>query len=129
MRLIRKDKIQQPFVAPLGEKIYEMIGRPQELGGTTNHSFVHVVVPAGSRSPRHFHKVSEETYYVLSGSAAMEVDGNEFPLVAGDALLIMPREWHQIKNDSTDELHFITVSAPAWVPTDTYTEQAGKKGS
>lgn len=120
MRVVKKDDITEPFLAPLGEVIFEMIGRPAEIGGTTNHSFVHVSVPYGKSSPKHFHKVSEETYYVLSGKGRIIVDEEEKMLSPGDACLIMPGEIHQIFVESEEGLEFITVSAPAWVPTDTY---------
>ena len=32
MRVVRKKDIAEPFVGPLGEEIYEMIGRPRGLG-------------------------------------------------------------------------------------------------
>lgn len=120
MRVVSKSDISEPFRAPLGEVIYEMIGRPDEIGGTTNHSFVHVVIPKGKSSPKHYHKVSEETYYVLSGRGRIIVDGAEKVLNPGDACLIMPGEVHQIFVESEADLEFLTVSAPAWVPTDTY---------
>ena len=121
MRVVRKEEITEPFLAPLGEKIYEMIGRPSSIGGTTNHSFVHVVIPPGKSSQQHHHKVSEETYYILSGLAHMTIDETEFSLEPGQAVLIMPGEVHQIRNGSpATDLQFLTVSAPAWVSDDTY---------
>ncbi|CAG1005937.1 putative monooxygenase [Phycisphaerales bacterium] len=120
MRVISKNDVKRPFVAPLGEQIFEMIGRPLELGGTTKHSFVHVVIPAKKSSAAHYHKVSEETYYVLSGRARMAIDGKTFQLIPGQACLIMPMEIHQIFNDEEEDLHFLTISAPAWVPEDSH---------
>ena len=120
MRVVRREDIDKPFEAPLGERIYEMIGKPPEIGGTTNHSFVHVVIPAGKSSPQHYHKVSEETYYMVSGEASMTIDGHDFTLEPGQAVLIMPGEIHQIRNEQDEPLEFLTVSAPAWVPDDTY---------
>src|SRR4051794_39440760 len=96
MRIIRKEQIAEPFEAPLGEQIFEMIGRPDQLGGTVKHSFVHVVVPSGCSSPAHYHKESEETYYVLAGKARLVIDGNDHEVAPGDACLIMPGEVHQI---------------------------------
>lgn len=120
MRIVRKEDINNPVKNPKGEIIYEMIGRPQEIGGTKNHSFVHVVIPAGKQSSAHYHKISEETYYVLHGAARMTVDGNDFRLLPGQACLIKPLEKHKIVNDGEDDLEFLTVSAPAWVPDDSY---------
>ena len=120
MRIVSKDDIKEPFRAPLGELIYEMIGRPAEIGGTTKHSFVHVVIPPGKCSPAHFHKVSEETYYILRGKGRIIIDGKEFILSPGQACLIMPGEVHQIFNDEDVPLEFLTISAPAWTPDDSF---------
>lgn len=120
MRIVRISDVDGPFRGELGEEIYEMIGRPPEIGGTSNHSFVHVVIPSGKSSPAHFHRRSEETYYGLSGRAVMQVGDNRFTVEPGTAVLIMPGEIHQIWNESEADFEFLAVSAPAWVPDDTY---------
>ncbi len=106
MRIVKQEDINQPYEAPLGELIYEMIGAPQKLGGTSKHSLVHVVIPAKCSSPAHYHKISEETYYILEGKARMIIDDHEFTLYPGQACLIMPREVHQIFNDDGVDLEF-----------------------
>jgi mannose-6-phosphate isomerase-like protein (cupin superfamily) len=121
VRIIRKQDVSEPFSGELGEKIYEMIGRPREIGGSSNHSFVHVVIPPGMSSPAHFHKESEETYYGIAGRGCMQINERRFFVETGVAVLIMPGEIHQIWNAESDEdFEFLTISAPAWVPTDTY---------
>jgi quercetin dioxygenase-like cupin family protein len=120
MRVVTKADVSEPFMAPLGEQIYEMIGRPDDLGGTVEHSFVHVVIPQGKRSPAHFHQESEETYYVLKGSGLMAINEFRWRATPGVAFNMLPGEIHQIINDADDDLEFLTVSAPAWVPDDTF---------
>lgn len=118
MRIVRKEDVKEPLRNPLGEVIYEMIGAPEELGGTEKHSFVVVIIPPGKLSARHYHGVSEETYYILRGTARLVIDDKEFELTAGHAALIQPPEQHQIFNIGDDDLEFITVSAPPWTPED-----------
>src|SRR5262245_51839102 len=120
MRVIAKAEVEQPFEAALGELIYELIGSTPETGGTTKHSFAHVDVPSGKLSPRHYHKVSEETYYILKGQARMIIDGHEFTLSPGQSLLIMPDEVHQVFNDKAETLEFLVICAPPWTPDDFY---------
>jgi len=120
MRVVRKEDISNPLMNPSGEEIYEMIGRLPEIGGTIHHSFVHVVIPPGKSSNAHYHKVSEETYYILKGIGSMVVDAKEFRLQPGQAFLIKPFETHQIFNDGQDNLEFLTVSAPAWTADDSF---------
>jgi mannose-6-phosphate isomerase-like protein (cupin superfamily) len=102
-----------------------MIGRDPEIGETTHHSFVLVVIPPGKSSSAHYHKTSEETYYVLKGVGSMVVDTQEFQLRPGQACLIQPLELHQIFNKGEDDLEFLAVSAPAWTTDDSFftTEQ------
>lgn len=116
MRLTRKEKINKPFESDTGERVYEMLGAPEAIGGAKGHSFSHVVIPAGCHSRPHYHPVAEETYYILAGEGRMLVNGEEIRLVPGDALLIQPPETHQIFNDTERDLEFIAVCAPAWTP-------------
>ena len=116
MRLTRKEQIDKPFCSPTGERVYEMLGAPEHIGGANYHSFSHVVIPAGRSSRLHYHPIAEETYYILSGEGRMLVDDKELKLLPGDALLIHTLEKHQIFNDSDLDLEFIAVCAPAWTP-------------
>ncbi len=120
MRVIRKEDIINPIKNPLGEEIYELIGSSPATGETTQHSLVHVVIPPGKSSQAHYHEVSEETYYILKGEGFMIIDKEEFSLQPGQACLIEPREVHQIFNKVDDDLEFLTVSAPAWTPDDSF---------
>ncbi len=97
-----------------------MFGSPKELGGTVHHSFVHVIIPSDCFSPAHYHKISEETYYILKGKTRMIIDDKEFFLYPSQACLIMPNEIYQIFNDEKEDLEFLTISAPAWTPANTY---------
>jgi mannose-6-phosphate isomerase-like protein (cupin superfamily) len=118
MKVTSKDEITQPFLAPLGELIYELVGSTPETGGAGQHSLAHVVVPPSKLSPRHYHKVFEETYYILKGEAHMVIDGHEFTLAPGQSCLIMPGEVHQVSNRQTTELEFLVICAPPWTPDD-----------
>jgi len=116
MRITRKEHIEKPYVNTTGERVYEMLGAPEHIGGAKYHSFSHVVIPAGCHSRPHYHPVAEETYYILSGEGRMVVDDRVLTLVPGDALLINTLEKHQIFNDGDTDLEFIAVCAPAWTP-------------
>jgi mannose-6-phosphate isomerase-like protein (cupin superfamily) len=126
MRVVRKEDISNPVKNPSGEEFYEMIGRLPEIGGTIHHSVVHVIIPPGKSSHAHYHKISEETYYVLKGIGSMIIDAKEFRLQPGQACLIKPFETHQIFNEGEDDLEFLTVSAPAWTPDDSFFATEGK---
>jgi mannose-6-phosphate isomerase-like protein (cupin superfamily) len=46
----------------------------------------------------------DEIYYVLSGRGRMTVDGKEFDVVAGDAVLTRPGSSHGLKQVGSEEL-------------------------
>lgn len=117
MLITRKDKVEKPFENPTGERIYEMIGRPERLGGATKHSFGHVVIPPNCSSRPHYHPEAEETYYITKGKAKMTIDGRAHLLRPGDAVFIHPPEKHQIFAMGDEDLEFIVVCSPAWEPT------------
>lgn len=118
MHVTSKGEAGEPIESPPGELIYELIGAAAETGGSEKHSVALVTVPPGKSSARHYHLVSEESYYILRGKARMVVDDQRFQLAPGQACLIEPGEQHQIWNAGEEDLEFIAVCAPAWVAED-----------
>jgi mannose-6-phosphate isomerase-like protein (cupin superfamily) len=57
----------------------------------------------GSGIGYHLQK-EDEIYYVLSGHGMMTIDGKEFPVVAGDAVLTRPGSSHGLKQVGGDDL-------------------------
>ncbi|MDN5276196.1 MAG: hypothetical protein PWR01_161 [Clostridiales bacterium] len=51
-----------------------------------------IIYPTGTTTG-HSHD-EEEVYYVISGEGVMVVGEDEFPIKAGDALYVPPREFH-----------------------------------
>jgi mannose-6-phosphate isomerase-like protein (cupin superfamily) len=51
----------------------------------------------------------DEVYYVLSGTGIMQMNGNEFPVKAGDAILTRPGSSHGLKQTGKDDLTLIIV--------------------
>jgi mannose-6-phosphate isomerase-like protein (cupin superfamily) len=85
---------QQPFTTKDGSTIRSILDRTN--APVQNQSLAEATVPAGSSTQRHYHKVSEEFYFILEGTGVMEIDGVEKEVTVGDAILIPPNAWHQI---------------------------------
>ncbi len=69
-------------------------------------------MPPGTSEARHFHTAARQFFYVLSGSAVLEVDGVDLALAAGQGLEVVPGARHQIFNRSEAPLEFLVVSQP-----------------
>ena len=106
--------MQKPYTTHSGERVYEMIGLPAQLGGTSKHSFGYVVIPPEGSSRLHYHPLAEETYYIMKGKGRMIIDNAEYNVKPGDAILISPPEKHQIFCVGKEDLEFIVVTAPPW---------------
>lgn len=61
--------------------------------------------------PEHHHE-PEETYFIISGTGKMTVEGKTFSVKTGDLILIRPNEKHSLFNDSEDSLNIMYVYAP-----------------
>ena len=62
---------------------------------------------AGKTFTPHFHEDMQEVYVMLSGEARLLVDGQTVNLSRGDALLIDPREVHQMWNEGAQDVEFL----------------------
>lgn len=77
---------------------------------------------AGQSTQRHYHASSEEIYFVLDGKGEMELDGERRDVAPGDAVLIPPGAWHQIRASEEAPLRFLCACAPPYRHEDTFFE-------
>ena len=90
-------------------------------GGAFKQSLAEATLAPGAGTRRHYHARTEEIYVVLGGSGRMEVDGDERDVEPGDAILIPPGAWHEIKAADA-ELRFLCCCAPQYSDEDTFFE-------
>ena len=107
---------QKPFTTKDGSTIRSILDRTN--APVQNQSLAEARVPAGSATERHYHKLSEELYFILEGDGTMEIDGAARAIRVGDAILIPPGAWHQIT--AGRELVFLCCCAPPYAHEDTY---------
>jgi quercetin dioxygenase-like cupin family protein len=69
-------------------------------------------MPPGASEQRHYHERAQQVFYVLSGTATFEVDGEEVIVNAGQSLHIKPNKNHRILNNGDSDLHFLVISEP-----------------
>jgi len=70
------------------------------------------LMPPGAAEVRHYHKKAQQFFYILSGEAIMEVEGNPVLVPAGSGIRIMPGVRHQIRNPSSSALRLLVISHP-----------------
>src|SRR5260221_12854585 len=89
---------QAPFTTKDGSTIRSILDRTN--APVKNQSLAEARVPAGGSTQRHYHRLSEEFYFILEGSGTMEIDGEHRSVQSGDAILIPAGAWHTIAAES-----------------------------
>jgi len=82
------------------------------LAKSSGLSVIQERVPHGCSEVRHYHERSEQFFYVLSGMATMEVDGDISQLPTGTGIHVPAGIAHQLSNQQTEDLVFLVVSTP-----------------
>ncbi len=116
--IIRQLESQPPFTTADGSTIRSILDRAN--APVQNQSLAEASIPAGGATQRHYHRLAEEFYFILEGSGEMDLAGVTRSVGPGDAILIPPGEWHQIR--ATQSLRFLCCCAPPYSHDDTYFE-------
>lgn len=64
-------------------------------------------LPVGKSFQPHYHEDMQEVFIILNGTVSMRVAGQECELNRGDAILIAPREKHQMTNTCDSNVDYI----------------------
>jgi mannose-6-phosphate isomerase-like protein (cupin superfamily) len=94
----------------------------RELHHTEVQSLAEATLEVEQATERHYHRATEEIYFVLKGQGRMEVDGETTHVRPGDAVLIPAGAWHQLENNGTSELRILCCCAPPYAHDDTFFE-------
>ena len=114
---VRSREQAEPFTTKDGSTIRVLLDA--RLGGAVNQSLAEASLERGQATQRHYHARSEELYVLLEGEGELEVDGERSRVGPGDAILIPPGAWHQIRAAEAP-LRFLCCCAPPYADEDTF---------
>jgi mannose-6-phosphate isomerase-like protein (cupin superfamily) len=109
----------EPFTTADGSTIRELLGLP--TASVRNQSLAEATLEPHQATDRHYHRLAEEIYYIVEGTADMEVDGVRRSVGPLDAILIPPGAWHQIRAGDA-RVRLLCCCAPPYTHDDTYFE-------
>ncbi len=107
----------EPFITADGSEIRELLAHRNS--GIRNQSLAEARLPVGAATTKHFHPLAEEIYYILTGTAEMQIESEVRTVGPGDAIAIPPKAVHQIRNTGDVELKFLCCCAPCYEHEDT----------
>lgn len=106
------------FITKDGSGIRELLSHRNSP--IRNQSLAEATIGPYILTALHYHKVTEEIYYITQGSGIMTLGDRTCRVVPGDAIAIPPGQIHQIFNDGDEDLVLLCCCAPAYEHSDTY---------
>ena len=107
----------KPFITVDSSEIREILAHRNS--SIKNQSLAEARIKPGKSTLRHHHNKTEEVYYIVQGTARMELGEKKFDVETGDAIAILPGTPHKISNTGKEDLVLLCCCAPAYEHSDT----------
>ncbi|MDA7979385.1 MAG: cupin domain-containing protein [Pirellulales bacterium] len=106
------------FTTKDGSEIRELLAHRNSC--ITQQSLAEARLAPGLQTTPHYHRLTEEIYYILEGTGVMRMaETDEHNVGPGDAIAIPPGAVHTIANTGNGVLKFLCTCAPAYEHDDT----------
>jgi len=69
-------------------------------------------MPQNTKEQLHYHQFAQQVFYILSGIATFEINGQEHLVSAFESIHIPQKTVHGISNRHDQELTFLVISEP-----------------
>ncbi len=79
---------------------------------TDSLSVIQERMPPGTAEQIRYHNRAQQVFYILSGTATFEVEGEMKMVNAGQSIHIPKGFKHRIQNNGAADLHFLVISEP-----------------
>ncbi len=76
-------------------------------------SVIQELMKPNTEEQKHYHKFSEQFFYILKGIAIFEIEDEIIEVESGNGIHILPKIRHKIKNNTKRELEFLVISQPS----------------
>ncbi len=108
---------KEPITALDGALVYELM-TPEERR-KYDVALAVGILPRARKAIPHYHKKSEELYYIISGQGKVRIGEKEYPVKKGSLARIPVGVVHALENTSQDkDLEVLCVSSPAYTDGD-----------
>ena len=105
------------FITKDGSEIRELLSHRNS--SILNQSLAEARLPAGGVTLEHYHRQTEEIYYITHGAGRICIEGEARDVVVGDAIAILPGQRHKLWNLGAEPLRLLCCCAPAYEDSDT----------
>ncbi len=106
------------FITKDGSEIRELLAYRNSR--IRQQSLAEARLPVGASTQEHYHAVTEEIYYITSGTGRIRIEQETRDITAGDAIAIPPGQKHKLWNTGAEVLTLLCCCAPAYEHADTF---------
>lgn len=79
---------------------------------TDSLSVIQETMPPNTREKNHYHRLSQQFFYVLDGSLSIKFDDQSYQLAKGEGYHVKAGIKHQVENNSDSPVNFLVISEP-----------------
>lgn len=105
------------FITKDGSEIRELLAHRNSC--IRNQSLAEARLEPGAATQEHYHRVTEEIYYITHGQGRMRIEAEMREVKVGDAIAIPPGKKHKIWNTGAETLRLLCCCAPGYEHEDT----------
>ena len=106
------------FITKDGSEIRELLAHRNSA--IRNQSLAEARLPVGASTQEHYHRQTEEIYYITHGTGRICIEGELRDVITGDAIAIPPGQKHKLWNTGSAALRLLCCCAPAYEHSDTF---------
>ena len=112
-----------PFRTKDGSEIRELLASRNSV--IRKQSLAEARLEIGASTQEHYHRLTEEIYYITHGVGRIRIEGELRDVAPGDAVAIPPGKRHKLWNTGQQQLRLLCCCAPGYEHEDTVlTEEA-----
>jgi len=105
------------FTTKDGSEIRELLAHRNSA--IRNQSLAEARLEPGESTQEHYHRKTEEIYYITHGVGKMRIGSEVRDVKSGDAIAIPPGQRHKLWNAGGETLRLLCCCAPAYEHADT----------
>ena len=105
------------FITKDGSEIRELLAHRNSI--IRHQSLAEARLAVGHHTREHYHRKTEEIYYITAGHGRMRIDNEIREVGPGDAIAIPPGAKHQLWNTGQETLRLLCCCAPPYEHDDT----------
>src|SRR5436190_2748789 len=105
------------FITKDGSEIRELLAHRNSA--IRKQSLAEARIQPGMSTQEHFHRETEEIYFISEGTGRMRIEDELRDVKVGDAIAIPPGQKHKIWNTGSSVLKLLCCCAPAYEHEDT----------